>query len=58
MLQRTDVDLKSGRLTIQRAKGPLSGVYAMQLDEIKALRAYVATRDQQARRLFASHRVV
>jgi integrase len=44
MLQRTDVDLKSGRLTIQRTKGSLSGVYAMQPDEIKTLRAYVATR--------------
>ena len=33
MLQRTDVDLKSGRLTS-------------------------STRDQQARRLFASHRIV
>jgi integrase len=37
MLQRTDIDLKSGRLTIQRAKGSLSGVYAMQPHEIKAL---------------------
>ncbi len=26
MLQHTDVDLKSGRLTIQRTKGSLSGV--------------------------------
>ncbi len=37
MLQRTDVDLKSGRLTVQRAKGSLSGVYHMEPDEIKAL---------------------
>jgi hypothetical protein len=58
MLQRTDVDLKSGRLTTQRTKGSLSGVYAMQPDEIKTLRAYVATRGEQAQRLFASHLVV
>ena len=58
MLQRTDVDLKSGRLTIQRTKGSLSGIYAMQPDEIKALRAYVATRTDSSPYLFISNRTL
>jgi integrase len=33
MLQKTDVDLKRGRITIQRLKGSLSGIYPMQPDE-------------------------
>ena len=58
MLQRTDVDLKSGRLTIQRAKGSLSGVHSMQPDEIKALRAYLATRADSSPYLFISNRTL
>ena len=41
LLQRTDVDLKQGRITIQRLKGSISGVYPMQPDVIKLLRAYI-----------------
>jgi integrase len=40
-LQRTDVDLKQGRITIQRLKGSLSGIYPLQPDVIKLLRAYL-----------------
>ena len=58
MLQRTDVNLKSGRLTIQHTKGSLSGIYAMQPDEIKALRAYVATRADSSPYLFISNRTL
>lgn len=58
MLQRTDADLKAGRLTIQRAKGSLSGVHAMQPDEIKALRAYLATRADSSPYLFISNRTL
>ena len=41
LLQRTDVDLKQGRITIHRLKGSLSGIYPLQPDVIKLLRAYV-----------------
>jgi type 1 fimbriae regulatory protein FimB len=34
-LQRSDVDLKQGRITIHRLKGSLSGIYPMQPDVIK-----------------------
>ncbi len=34
-LQRDDVDLKHGRLTVRRLKGSLGGVYPMQPDLIK-----------------------
>ncbi len=40
LLQRTDVDLKQGRITIHRLKGSLSGIYPLQPDVIKLLRAY------------------
>src|SRR5687767_5527486 len=40
-LQRTDVDLKQGRITIHRLKGSLSGIYPLQPDVIKLLRAYL-----------------
>lgn len=58
MLQRTDADLKAGRLTIQRAKGSLSGVHAMQPDELKFLRAYLATRADSSPYLFISNRTL
>ena len=40
-LQRTDVDLKQGRITIHRLKGSLSGIYPLQPDVIKLLRSYL-----------------
>ncbi len=30
LLQRSDLDLKAGRITIQRLKGSISGVYPLQ----------------------------
>ena len=44
LLQRTDVDLKQGRSTIHRLKGSLSGIYPLQPDVIKLLRAYLRAR--------------
>jgi integrase len=41
LLQRTDVDLKQGRITIHRLKGSLSGIYPLQPDVIKLLRSYL-----------------
>jgi len=37
LLQRSDVDTKQGRMSIQRLKNSISGVYPMQPDVLKAL---------------------
>jgi integrase len=39
LLQRTDLDLKQGRITILRLEGSLSGIYPLQPDVIKLLRS-------------------
>lgn len=57
LLHITDADMKRGRLTIQRLKGSLDGVQPMQPSEIKALRAYLRTREDGSPFLFvSSHR--
>jgi integrase len=59
MLQQDDLDLKQGRITINRLKGSLSGVYPMQPDVIKYVRAYLRTREQgDSPYLFISNRGV
>jgi len=58
MLQRTDVDLKRGRITIQRLKGSLSGIQPMQPDEQKIIRSYLASRKDESPYLFVSNRNV
>jgi site-specific recombinase XerD len=58
LLQRTDVDLKQGRITIQRLKGSISGVYPMQPDVIKLLRSYLRERTDSSPYLFVSNRNV
>jgi integrase len=58
LLQRTDVDLKQGRITIQRLKGSLSGIYPLQPDVIKLLRAYLRARTDASPYLFISNRGV
>jgi integrase len=55
-LQRTDVDLKQGRITIHRLKGSLSGIYPLQPDVIKLLRSYLRTRTDESPYLFISNR--
>src|SRR6266850_3969933 len=57
-LQRTDVDLKQGRITIHRLKGSLSGIYPLQPDVIKLLRAYLRARADSSPYLFISNRGV
>jgi integrase len=56
LLQRTDVDLKQGRITIHRLKGSLSGIYPLQPDVIKLLRAYLRARMDSSPYLFISNR--
>src|SRR5687767_5555650 len=58
LLQRTDVDLKQGRITIQRLKGSISGVYPMQPNVIKLLRSYLRQRTDSPPYLFVSNRNV
>jgi site-specific recombinase XerD len=57
-LQRADVDLKQGRITIHRLKGSLSGIYPLQPDVIKLLRAYLRSRADSSPYLFISNRGV
>ena len=55
LLQRTDIDLKQGRITIHRLKGSLSGIYPLQPDVIKLLRAYLRARTDSSPYLFISN---
>jgi type 1 fimbriae regulatory protein FimB len=58
LLQRTDVDLKQGRITIHRLKGSRSGIYPLQPDVIKLLRASLRSRTDSSPYLFISNRGV
>ena len=48
LLQRSDLDLKAGRISIQRLKGSISGVYPLQPDLLKLLRRYLRSRDDSS----------
>lgn len=56
LLQRDDIDLKQMRITIHRLKGSKSGVYPLQADEAKVLKAYLKTRDDLLPTLFTNNR--
>jgi type 1 fimbriae regulatory protein FimB len=58
LLQKADVDMKQGRLSVHRLKGSLSAVYPMQPDVMKAVRSYLRTRDDESPYLFLSNRNV
>ena len=58
LLQRADVDVKQGRISIHRLKGSISAVYPMQPDVLKAIRSYVRTREDESPYLFVSNRNV
>ncbi len=58
LLQRADVDVKQGRVSIHRLKGSISAVYPMQPDVLKAIRSYLRTRDDESPYLFLSNRHV
>jgi integrase/recombinase XerD len=58
LLQRTDVDLKQGRIAIHRLKGSLSAIYPMQPDMQKLLRSYLRSRTDDSPYLFISNRGV
>ncbi|MDA2938387.1 tyrosine-type recombinase/integrase, partial [Acidobacteria bacterium AH-259-A15] len=56
LLQRTDVDTKSARLSLQRLKGSISGVYPLQPDLLKLLRSHLRSRKDSSPYLFISKR--
>jgi site-specific recombinase XerD len=56
LLSRSDADLRTGRLTVHRLKGSLSGVYPMQPDTQKLLKAYLKSREDVSPYLFISNR--
>ena len=58
LLHRHDADLRTGRLTVYRLKGSLSGVYPMQPDTQKLLKAYLRSRKDVSPYLFVSNREV
>jgi len=58
LLCRNDADLRTGRLTVHRLKGSLSGVYPMQPDTPKLLKAYLRSREDVCPYLFVSNRQV
>jgi integrase/recombinase XerD len=58
LLRRNDADLRTGRLTVHRLKGSLSGVYPMQPDTHKLLKAYLRSRTDVSPYLFVSNRQV
>src|SRR5688572_17130750 len=58
LLSRRDVDLRTGRLTVHRLKGSLSGVYPLQPDIQKLLKGYLRSRKDVSSYLFVSNRQV
>jgi site-specific recombinase XerD len=58
LLSRNDADLRTGRLTVHRLKGSLSGVYPMQPDTQKLLKTYLWSREDVCPYLFVSNRQV
>jgi integrase len=55
-LLKTDVDWKKQRLYIRRLKGSLDGEHPMQPDEIRILKSYLKTRNDDFPALFTSNR--
>ena len=54
LLTEDDIDLTRGTIRVHRLKGSLGGVYPMQNDEIKAIRAMLRARRVQSPILFLS----
>ncbi len=58
MLQLTDLELKAGRITINRVKGSMSGTYPMSPDTVNLIRSYLNSRKDVSPYLFISNRVL
>jgi type 1 fimbriae regulatory protein FimB len=55
-LRRDDLDLKRMQITLSRLKGSLGGVHPMQPDEVRLLKAYLKSREDDSAILFPSNR--
>ncbi len=56
LLQRNDIHEKQGRIYIPRVKGSIAKTYPMQPDDLRCLRAYLRTRQDDSPYLFISTR--
>jgi integrase/recombinase XerD len=56
MLRVDDLNFEQQRITIHRVKRSLPGIYPLQADEIKALKAYLRARKNHSPTLFLSQR--
>src|SRR5215216_2741352 len=56
LLQKNDINFKEMRITVHRLKGSKSGVYPLQADEAKALKAHIKARDDHSPTLFTNNR--
>ncbi len=56
LLQRDDIHEKQGRIYIPRVKGSIAKTYPMQPDDLRCLRAYLRTRQDDSPYLFISTR--
>jgi integrase/recombinase XerD len=54
LLKVDDIDFRRMRLTFERLKGSYGGAHPLQLDELKALKAYLRTRQSDSPFLFVS----
>lgn len=55
-LTRDDIDFSQARITIRRLKGSYGGKHPLRPDEVKALRSYLRTRQDELPYLFISNR--
>jgi integrase len=56
LLQRTDLDLQQGRISIHRLKDSSSGVYPMHPSDMKLIRVYLREREDPSPYVFVSNR--
>src|SRR6266851_2684503 len=56
LLQRADVHEKQGRIYIPRVKGSIAKTYPLQPEDVRLLRAYLRTREDESPYLFISSR--
>ena len=56
LLQRQDIHARQGRIDIPRVKGSISKTYPLQPEDLRRLRAYLRTREDDSPALFISNR--
>ena len=56
LLQREDIHQKQGRIYIPRVKGSIAKTYPLQPEDLRCLRAYLRTREDDSPSLFISNR--